>query len=143
MEAWRDSVSIQVQNEFDYLAATAMPFALEQLEQHGDFFPFGATLDIDDHGRVITAEDDSEKRQPASHVLVEALRRGMRADADVLKCVALVVNLKLEDGHAISIQLEHRGGQTLTLLVPYSKKRFAKGVTLADTVVLAGEQHIW
>jgi hypothetical protein len=143
MEAWRDSVSIQVQNEFDYLAATAMPFAIEMIEQHGDFFPFGATLDIDDNGRVITAEDNTDRRQPASHVLVEALRRGMRADADVLKCVALVVDLRLEDTDVISIQLEHRGGQTLTLLVPYSKKRFGRGVTVADTVVLDGERHIW
>ncbi len=121
-----------------------MPFAVESLEKHGDFFPFGATLDIDDHGRLITAEDNADKRQPASHVLVEALRRGMRADVDVLKCIALVVNLRLEDGgDAISIQLEHRGGQTLTLLVPYTKKRFGRGLTVGDTVVLAGEQHIW
>ncbi|MET0921050.1 MAG: hypothetical protein ABWY77_07615 [Acidimicrobiia bacterium] len=143
MEAWREQVSPQVQNEFDYLASAAMPFATEMLERHGSFFPFAATLDIEDRGHVISASDDSDRREPPSEVQVEALLNAIRADADVLKCAAITANVVLEDGEAIRMAMEHRGGQTLVVLVPYRKKRLGRGVSLAEAVVLAGERHIW
>jgi len=52
MTSWRDSASSQSQADLDGLLGEVLPFAQQQLEKRGEFFPYGATVSIEGDSRM-------------------------------------------------------------------------------------------
>jgi hypothetical protein len=142
VESWRDSASQQAQDDLDGLVNAALPFATEQLDKHGEFFPYGVTLN--DAGEThMVAGDPGEGEHPASAAVLATMVEGLRGERADLRAVALVADVRLSEGDAVRVELEHREGHAIAVLLPYKKKRFGRGVEYGGLTAGPGAPQVW
>jgi len=101
-------------------------FAQKQLSKHGEFFPFGASMGED--GQLAADGLLLDDEHPPSQAVIDQyielyLSRAQTGD---LRAAALCweSRISLENGpmrEAISIALEHRNRESVTVYVPYKK----------------------
>lgn len=142
MTSWRDDLSQSAQDDLDGLLDFVLPFATEQLEKHGEFFPFGATVSSDGTMTAVMGDPDGSD-QPLSQDVLDTLAAGMKAQAGDLRAVALVSDVRLSDSDAIRVQTEHREGAALSAFLPYVKARFRKTVTYGNLSASPGERLVF
>jgi hypothetical protein len=130
MTSWRDSASQQAQDDLDGLLNMTLPFAQQMLSKHGEFYPFGAAMTTSGETRLLAGELGQE--HPASDDVLSLLVEGLRQDRGSLRAVAICSDVRLPDFDAIRVELEHRDGQAMAVLLPYKKKRFGRGVDYDD-----------
>jgi hypothetical protein len=130
------------QDDLDGLLSATLPFAQQMLDDHGEFFPFGATLGDDDQVQIVSGGPDLGEH-PASAQVLAVLTQGMRAARGALRATAIVSDVRLADTDAISVELEHRDGHAVEVLVPYRAKRFLRGVDYGERTSQPGVRAIW
>ena len=116
-------------DELDALLDPLLRFAQDMLRKQGEFFPFGGTITAE--GQIsLTAADTGDER-PASQEVIELVASGMRtqAIAGQIRAAAVCYDSRFtpEGGQktdAIAVSLEHRDGDTVLVMQPYSKGRF-------------------
>ena len=81
--------------------------------------------------------------QPPSQQVLDVLYAGARQRTDEHRAAAFVADVRAGGGDAIRVELEHREGTALVLLLPYSRSRFSKKVTLGPMSVGVGDRPIW
>jgi hypothetical protein len=142
MVSWRDSASQQVQDDLDGLVNAALPLATQRLDEHGEFFPFGVALNDAGEARVVAGDPGQGERPPSAAVLATIVE-GLRGERDAMRAVALVADVRLADGDAVRVELEHREGQAIAVLLPYKKKRFGRGIEYGGLTAGLGTAQIW
>ncbi len=142
MTTWRDDASPEAQDDLDALLHTALPFATGQLERHGEFFPYGVVLTGDGEAHMVGAGPELGER-PASAAVLAALIESLRSDRDSLRAVALVSDVALADSDGVRVQLEHLEGQAITVVLPYTKRRFGRGIHFGELSGSSGESFVW
>ena len=143
MTSWRETTSERAQNDLDAFLNAVLPFAEQSLAKRGEFFPFGAAAAEADGTIAMLATDSDLGDQPPSQLVLNALYRGARAEAETRRAVAFVADVRAGNGDAIRVELEHREGTTLVILLPYTRTRLSKNVTLGQMSVSFGERRIW
>lgn len=142
MTSWRDSASQGAQDDLDRLLDQSLPFAQDMLDKHGEFFPYAVAMS--DAGEIsLIAGDPGEGDQPTSVTVLEVLTEGLRAARDTNRAAALVSDVRLADSDAVRVEMEHREGQSIVVLLPYRKKRLRRGVEYEPMRAGAGESRIW
>lgn len=142
MASWRDSASPQAQDDLDGLLNAVLPFAEQTITKHGEMYPFGAAVTAD--GQVaMLATDPGSGEHPASQDVLDALSSGARESRQELRAVAFAADVKANGWDAIRVELEHREGTALVLLVPYTRNRFKKTVTLGQMSGGVSDRRVW
>lgn len=108
------------QNDLDVLLNSVLPFAEQTLAKYGELFPFGAGVDVGGQVAMLAA-DSGLGEHPASNQVLDALYEGARAEAASHRAVAFVADVRANGSDAVRIELEHREGVALVLLIPYSR----------------------
>lgn len=143
--SWRDSASQGCQNELDELLNQALPFAQQTLAKHGEFYPYAVSMGVDGEIRMVGAYEGSE--HPKSTDLLQMLYEGLRAHAADLRGVAVVsdVRVKNPDSDAIRVEMEHREGVAIGVLLPYQvrKKLIGREVIYGEMLGSAAERRLW
>jgi hypothetical protein len=142
MSSWRDSASQQAQDELDGLLNATMPLAKQMLEKQGEFYPFGVALSADGETRL-WAGDSGQGEHPASRDVLSLVVDGLRSSRADLRAVARCFGVRLADSDAVRIDLEHREGHALAVLMPYKKKRLGRGVEYSDLRASAANKQVW
>jgi hypothetical protein len=118
-----------------------LPLAEKHLNEHREFYPFGATRSPTGQVTLVMASDGSE--HPLSAPLMTLLRDGFRLSAAKREVVAtaLVYDVgtippgSTQKTDAVAIKLDHRDHYSVVVLVPYAivngKVRFATAFTNA------------
>jgi hypothetical protein len=144
MASWRDSASPQAQQDLDGLLDPALGFAQQQLAQHGEFFPYAVVVRSDGQTEMVAARPDAANDRPASADVIAACRTTLAERRDHLRAAAVVADVRLPDGSdAVQVELEHTEGPALTIQLPYSKKRFGRGIDYGQLRAAAGTRHVW
>lgn len=143
MASWRDSASPQAQQDLDGLLEPALGFAQQQLAQHGEFFPYAVVVRSDGQTEMVAARPDAANDRPASAGVIAACRTTLAERRDQLRAAAVVADVRLPDGDAVQVELEHTEGPALTIQLPYSKKRFGRGIDYGQLRAAAGARHVW
>jgi hypothetical protein len=93
---------------------------------------------------MVAARPDPASDRAASADVITACRTTLAERRDQLRAAAVVAEVRLsEDGHdAIRVEFEHTDGPALTVLVPYSKKRFGR-IDYGHLRAADGTRHIW
>jgi len=131
MTAWREHASQEAQADLDGLLDLTLPFAQQMLDQHGEFFPFAAAVSADGAPRLI-GTDPGPNDRPASMEVLNQLVSGLRDQAGDLRAAALIADVRTGDSDTVRVELEHRDGQAICVLLPYRKKRLRRGVDYGD-----------
>src|SRR5262245_23531729 len=105
--SWRQSASQKAQNDLDGLVNAALPFATQQLDQRGEFFPYGVTMDAEGATTMVSG-DPRPGDSPASADVLMTMIDGLRGERDGLRAVALVADVRVDGGDAIRVELEHQ-----------------------------------
>jgi hypothetical protein len=79
--------------DMDELLNALLPFAQQMIEQHGEFYPSGASMTA--QGEVSLVAADTGEEMPASQDLIQASTGSLRqrADADEIRAAAIVAEL--------------------------------------------------
>ena len=142
MTSWRDSVSEHAQNDLDALLNDALPFAQESLDQRGEFFPYAVVLETTGGVRMV-AGDPGLGERPSSQEVLTVLVAGLREGRENLRAVGVVSDVRLSKSDAIRVELEHEEGAAMTVVLPYTKKRFRRGVEYGELSAAAGAPAVW
>lgn len=125
----------------------ALPFAEAMLQKHGEFFPFGATMN--GKGEVSHVGGYDGREHPASADIIKLLKEAFRAGAKTgeIKATALVYDVRVvlpasgEKSDAVAVSLNHRANYSVVVLFPY---RIESGkVVFGDTFAQKGEADIF
>lgn len=143
MASWRDTASPQAQDDLDGLLNPALGFAQQQLDNHGEFYPYAVVVDADGQQRVVAADTGDE--QPASADLITALIAALSDDRDHLRAAAIVADVRLPElgSDAIRVTLEHSEHIALSVLLPYKTRRFGRAIDYGDLQTEAAASLIW
>lgn len=114
------------QPDLDRLLDTIVPFAQKMLGEHGEFFPFGATLAHDGAVVGVMPHDspDPENLEGLIDVLVTGFKK--RASDGEIRAAGLCIDVRveLEDQpepvDAICVRLDHEDDAALDVYVPYA-----------------------
>ena len=142
MTSWRDSASRQSQDDFDGLLNVTLPFAQQMLAKGGEFYPFGAAVTATGETRLF-AGDPGQGEHPASAEVLSTLLGGFRQTRADLRAVAICSDVRLTDSDAVRVELEHRDGHAMAVLMPYKKKRFGRGVEYGELRAGAADRQVW
>ena len=114
--------------ETEELMNAGIPFAEQQLAEHGEFFPFAFSMDGSGMIQVKTYAAGDE--QPDSQSIIDGLLQGFRegAKSGESKAYALFVDVSVQPpGHsskvdAVQVDLEHVDGFSVTVFFPYIRR---------------------
>lgn len=142
MTSWRDTTSQEAQDDLDGLLNAVLPFAEQTLAKYGEMFPFGAA--VSSGGQVeMMAADPRQGDQPPSTEILDLLYQSARESAGTRRAVAFVADVRIEGGDAIRIELEHSEGTSLALVIPYTRSRFRKTISMGQMSGGVEEPKIW
>ena len=143
MSSWRDNASPRAQEDLDALLGMVLPFAQQQLADHGAFFPYGAYVGLGGVAEFVAIYADSE--HPDAAKMFQDSFSALAARRDVIRAAAVAVDVKIDDGagDAISVDLEHAEGHAVKVLLPYAKARFRKRIKYGSMSAQPGEHRIW
>lgn len=113
-------------SECEVLMNEALPLAEKMLKEHGEFYPYGLTLDAAGKVAHMGATDGTDR--PKSAPLIELLRARFvdGAKAGKYLATALVYDVRVVDpstglkSDAIAVALDHRDSYSVVVFFPYS-----------------------
>ena len=103
--------------ELDQLLNSVLGFAREMLSKHGEFFPFGSSMDL--AGKIAMDGAYQGAEHPPSQELIDLLTQAYtrRAEAGELRAAAICADVRIvppgksDKTDAISVGLEHQSGK--------------------------------
>jgi len=111
--------------ECELLLQTVLPFAKQMLSENGEFFPFGAKMNL--AGTITHVGASTGEERPTSKELIDLMRGAFQDEAREQKlraCAVVYDNLIKPPGHdvkkdAIAIAMDHVNNLSVVMMVPY------------------------
>ena len=118
--------------DLNRLLNSMLDFAHTMLKEHGEFYPFGRSLDL--AGKAAVYEVDTGNEHPPSQQIIDILAGfyKQKAEAREVRAVAMCFDVRVvppgqqEKTDAICVSLEHESGETTDVFEPYQKKWFGR-----------------
>ena len=115
-------LSPDVRADFDLLINQLLPFAQQELQTHGNFLPFAASMTADRKiAFAMGAPGNGSTEQ-----MIDLLRRGIsaeRSEKNIISagvCVQIKLDQKVSDAdYAILVTLEHCLGESADVYLPF------------------------
>jgi hypothetical protein len=143
VESWRANASKQAQADLDALLNAVLPIAHQQIGERGRFYPFGATISISGSDPAVMPSYPTIGRRTRSAAVLEWLYGAAREQVDGIRAAGFVADVRASDGDAIGIQLQHRDGIAIGVIVPYRRSRYHKLAILGPMRATDGVPRIW
>lgn len=134
--------------ELEKLLDAALPFAQQMLTNHGEFFPYGATMDA--KGKISNVGGYTGEEHPKSTEVIDLLKAAYRRDGETGKIMAcaLVYDIRTippgqtEKTDAVAVDLDHRDGMSVIMIYPY-KIAADKKVQFGTAFAMKGKGDIF
>ncbi len=138
MSTWRDGIPEEVRIDMDMVLSASVSFAQKMLEGQGAFYPYAVALN--EAGATEMATVPAASTDALQHLLdgLSMQRAGLRVGA-----VVAAVHLDSIESDALRIDIEHREGLSLTLVIPYAKKKLRKKIEWGDMQSMVVDPRIW
>lgn len=117
--------------------------AQRELEQHGEFYPFGAALTGEGDIRMLmaTSGEPRPESQPLIDLLYDQLRDQVGGGGIRASGVCFDVRLHSPDTDAIQVALEHVGADPVAIYLPYT--RLLRGTEYGELFATPGQRHVF
>lgn len=134
--------------DFERLLKATLPFAEHMLTNHGEFYPYGATMERT--GKITSVGGYTGNEHPNSTEVIDLLKGAFRAQAKtngIMAC-ALAYDIRTvppgqtEKTDAIAIALDHRDGLSVVMVYAY-KIGTERKIQLAPPFATKGEGEIF
>lgn len=141
--SWRDVASPEAQQHLDELLNVVLGFAEQQLSQHGEFFPYAAAIGENGEPELIAPRLVEGAEQPTTADVIGGCLEALAERRERIRAAAIVVDVKVPEGDAIRVQLEHVEGHALEVLLPYAPKRLGGAFEYGQLHAQAGQPRVW
>jgi hypothetical protein len=84
-----------------------------------------------------------DSQEAFSTDVLNQLVGGLRDQAGNLRAIALVVDVWAGESDAVRVELEHRDGHAIGVLLPYQERRLRRGIDCGDLRATPGPHRIW
>jgi len=108
------------------------------LESQGAFYPYAVKLTEAGETEMATAPGGSEDTLVSLQEALAGQRSGLRSAA-----VVAAVHLQSLESDAIRVDIEHRDGAALTIVIPYTRTKLRKKVERGEMQSMVVEPKIW
>jgi hypothetical protein len=113
-------------SQCEELLNVVLPFAKKMLSEHGEFYPFGASMKPD--GEIVQAGAYDGREHPPSQPLIDLLRQAFQADAKDGVIIASATAYDVQTippgatskTDAVAVELDHRDNYSVVVLFPYT-----------------------
>jgi hypothetical protein len=132
--------------EIEQLLNYLLPYAEQMLSQHGEFYPYAATMDAGGEVQAVSAAGD--ERPDVGDVLL-ALHAELREQAaqGSIRASGIAADVTLTDPDsgqetdAVQLELDHAEADAVDVYVPYTSGD--EGVMFGDLVAASGQAPIF
>lgn len=132
--------------EIEQLLNYLLPFAEQMLSQHGEFYPYAATMDAGGEVQAVSAAGD--ERPDVGDVLL-ALHAELREQAaqGSIRASGIAADVTLtdpdsgEEMDAVQLELDHAEADAVDVYVPYTNGD--EGVEFGELVAASGQAPIF
>ena len=133
-----------VQEQIDGVFGAVMPFAERTLAQYGEMYPFCAYVDAAGDFHPIDG-DPGVGDHPTSEQVLEKLYEVAPTVAAGGQIVTFVADVSLEVGDGIRVEIEHRDGFAIGVVVPYTRDADTGelDITVSELYAFPGERRVW
>lgn len=122
--------------DLDQLLNAVLPFAEQMLKKHGEFYPFGASMNHT--GEVAMSAADTGSEHPPSAEVVALLFDGFKKQAaeKLVRACAVCFDSRVvlpgtsKKSDAVAVSLEHEVGEAVEIFIPYQKGFFVSAPSL-------------
>jgi hypothetical protein len=141
--SWRDTASAQAQADLDSLLSDVMPLAAQTLGKHGELLPYAATVDNDGNEALVSSDPRAGEELPSSHDVLALLYEAAANSAESLRAVAFVSAVRVSDADAIRVELEHKEGISMAVVLPYERDASAESIAVGASRATANPARVW
>jgi hypothetical protein len=135
-------------DEMDSLLDALLPFAKQMLGEHGEFYPYAATLDSSGNLQMVATHTGEE--HPDSSQLIELLYEGLvqQASTGEIRAAAVCADVRVtppnspEMTDAIRVAIEHASGEPVNVFLPYENRKF-RGIQYGELFAQAGTTRVF
>jgi hypothetical protein len=143
-------VDTAARDELDALLNAVLPFAEQMLRQHGDFYPFAATVAPDGRVSLIQPDLGEDEEIPESDQIVHLLYEGLRDQAlrGEIRGGAVCTNVSVqldendEENDAVRVSLDHAKHDPLDIFQPYAIEP-SGDVVYGEIVAVAADPRVF
>ena len=133
--------------ESENLMNSALPFAEQMLQKHGEFFPYGQALDM--QGKVVSVGASNGQEHPPSAEIINLLKQAFvqGAKAGKYKATALVYDVRVQlpssgaKSDAIAVSLNHKDNCSVVVFFPYT--RAGEKLVMGDVFASRGDGDVF
>ena len=121
-------------NDCQNLVDEWLKFAMQMLEEHGEFIPYGCAMSLT--GQINSYAADTGDEFPNSQEVIHYLKTGFRAEKEKLKCTAIFFDVVIKNPErtdAVAVYLDHRDDYSNVVYYPY---------VISDGVVQFGQPSL-
>jgi len=130
------------------MLSAVVPFAEQMLKKHGEFYPYGATMNGE--GKISSVAGYTGSEHPQSTEVIGMLKAAFRRDAEAgkIRACALVYDIrtvppgKTQKMDAVAVDLDHRDGMSIVVVYPYVIAP-DKTVTMSQSFAVKGKNEIF
>jgi hypothetical protein len=145
MSNWRDTASEEVQDDFDRLAEVTLAAARSFLDLEGSFIPFPMAIKTDGVLAPIGSEQPVTPTAPDIDEVMDGLVGLFRDRRGSIRALAIGADVLIpgEMMDAIEVRLEHRDGNAIKILVPYTIDSLDDTYLYDEPRIQDGDRIIW
>ncbi|MCW5889784.1 MAG: hypothetical protein KIT14_04460 [bacterium] len=137
-------------NDIEQLANRCIPFALKQIEDTGELYPFAGMMMTDGEFKGAVAKPENVEH-PTSEQVIGKLVAGLREEAAAkrIKATCIVAGGRMAPTEgaalmdAVQGRIEHIGGVAVEVYVPYTRDAKAKRVKPGEAIWGPGRPEVF
>jgi hypothetical protein len=142
-----ESKAVSAKEQCVQLMDSLLPFAEKMLKEHGEFFPFGGTVDA--AGQIGMSGGWTGDEHPPSNDVIGLLQSGFKRGAHegTYIAAALVYDVRVvppgqsEKTDAIAVDVSHKEGISQTVIYPY--KLQAGELSFGQSYAIANQHPVF
>lgn len=146
----RPQIDEATRSDIEQLANRCIPFALKQIEDSGELYPFAGMMMTDGQFKGAVAKPEDVER-PTSEQVIGKLVAGLREEAAAKRvratCIVAGGRMAPREGEALmdAIQgrIEHVSGVAVEVYVPYTRDAKAKKVKPGEAIWGPGRPQVF
>jgi hypothetical protein len=135
------------QEEIQALLNFLLPFAEEELNRHGEFFPYAAAVGADGEVGAVGADLGTDEPDVAELLVALHAQLGEEAAEGAIRASGIAADVTLTDPDsgettdAVQLELDHADAEPVDIYVPYESA--PEGVKFGELVAAEGRQPVF
>lgn len=146
MIQWPEALSAESRRDMENVGSMALEMAEGLIKKHGKFAPFAIVMGLDGKTHTAAASpafEMADHQQNVTPDVIAALRKGLQADRDGLRAVAVATDVWIAGNDAVRIELENPQGLPVSIVRYYKRSKVTRKTSFSELSGEPSERRVW